>query len=471
MDSGNTTPTSPPPHSNYLSKVAELAKREGGQWPCREPVEQPKFLYKNHLHNTTYTNQPAMHLMAALDTRNPGVLLIQNITPEWIERLGTAFSIDPAFFVGDADIPSQERPWGAHFEHAWDRHHSSASETRDFYNLTGMLEFHDVGINHDVGENRETAEWAEWCMEQGRNYFPRRVYINPDTQSSEVITRISYARISDRLYAPPAGLLPYDLYEGIESFLMHRSHLWVFFSQEGALQVQPFLYLLSSSLWQTNLNRLHDEIKHVSFEEIRMPSMKTNEHLHDLRQLLASLREGVQETNTYMPTTLSDFYDHVPDIGYGGVGYLSPAREHLCILEDAAKLETLLMETFQLLMSSLSIRDSQTSIQQSRRGTVLTVLAFIYVPLSFITGIFGMNIEEVNGSPLKVWVCFVALGVVIGTTALGYAIYWTARHRSNCIHILMRFRRAVNITGWIRNAKRKAQAVRKRRRVASIEMV
>ena len=175
-------------------------------------------------------------------------------------------------------------------------------------------------------------------------------------------------------------------------------------------------------------------MKLISFEEIRMPSMQTNERLHDMRQLLASLKRGVQETNTYIPAGLAHYYDRVPEIANRHhAAHLSPVANFQQILEDVAKLETLLMETFQLLMSSLSIQDSQTSIRHSRRGTLLTVLACIYIPLSFVTGIFGMNIKEVNGSPLNIWVCFVTLGVVVVSNVLGFAIYWLAHTRNRQI--------------------------------------
>jgi Mg2+ and Co2+ transporter CorA len=76
-------------------------------------------------------------------------------------------------------------------------------------------------------------------------------------------------------------------------------------------------------------------------------------------------------------------------------------------------------------MSSVSVQDSRLSIEQSslsidqaRRGSQLTFLAFIYVPLSFVTGTFGMNIQQINGSGLNIWVCFVALVPVIFVTLL-----------------------------------------------------
>jgi Mg2+ and Co2+ transporter CorA len=34
----------------------------------------------------------------------------------------------------------------------------------------------------------------------------------------------------------------------------------------------------------------------------------------------------------------------------------------------------------------------------------ITQLAFLYVPLSFVTNILGMNVKNINGSPLPMWV-------------------------------------------------------------------
>ena len=58
---------------------------------------------------------------------------------------------------------------------------------------------------------------------------------------------------------------------------------------------------------------------------------------------------------------------------------------------------------------------------------MITALAFFYVPLSFVTGIFGMNVKEINGSPLSLWVCFAALGVVIAATSVGFLLYWVGK--------------------------------------------
>jgi Mg2+ and Co2+ transporter CorA len=48
--------------------------------------------------------------------------------------------------------------------------------------------------------------------------------------------------------------------------------------------------------------------------------------------------------------------------------------------------------TFQVLMSTMSIIESQKAIAQAETVSKLTYLAFFFIPPTFVTGIFGMNI-------------------------------------------------------------------------------
>jgi Mg2+ and Co2+ transporter CorA len=93
------------------------------------------------------------------------------------------------------------------------------------------------------------------------------------------------------------------------------------------------------------------------------------------------------------------------------------------VLQSTAALQRFLMDTFHLLLSSLSIQEAEASKKHAHRGNMLTQLAFTYVPLSFVTGIFGMNVKEINGSPLSIWTSVVALIVTSAFTATMFLIY------------------------------------------------
>ena len=154
----------------------------------------------------------------------------------------------------------------------------------------------------------------------------------------------------------------------LTSFLAHAWHLNILFGQAAALPAQPFVYLLSSSIWESNYRYLDCALHHVSYTEIRNPDRSTNDRLHDLRGDLADFGYRVNETCTNMPKELADYYDRFPIIkNRHQRKHLSPVDNHQTMIGRAARLDTLLTDTFQLLMSSLSVRDSQVSIEQARR--------------------------------------------------------------------------------------------------------
>jgi len=65
---------------------------------------------------------------------------------------------------------------------------------------------------------------------------------------------------------------------------------------------------------------------------------------------------------------------------------------------EATSLAKACNDTISLEMNLISILDSKKSIEQAERVQKLTFLAYVFVPMSFITGIFGMNVKEINGS-------------------------------------------------------------------------
>jgi hypothetical protein len=62
--------------------------------------------------------------------------------------------------------------------------------------------------------------------------------------------------------------------------------------------------------------------------------------------------------------------------------------------------------------------------RQSRRATLLTLLAAFYLPLTLTTGIFGMNIKEFGeGHEPSMYLCFEALFAVLAVTMVFYGLY------------------------------------------------
>jgi Mg2+ and Co2+ transporter CorA len=235
----------------------------------------------------------------------------------------------------------------------------------------------------------------------------------------------------------------YSVFENLKVFFEHGWHFRVLFMERtprGELHpdlfpAHPLVYLIVSCLWEENLRDLDKEIKRISFKEIRNPKLEINAKLHDRREDLARIKEGLTETAMYVPKQVKTYFATYSE---GTLDSRINQQNWDRLIEKAAKLDAFLMETFQLFMSSVSVQDSHLSIEQSRlsieqaqRGSQLTFLAFIYVPLSFITGIFGMNVQQINSSGLNIWVCFVVLVPVIVITLLLFLAVKCYGHRKD----------------------------------------
>jgi hypothetical protein len=82
-------------------------------------------------------------------------------------------------------------------------------------------------------------------------------------------------------------------------------------------------------------------------------------------------------------------------------------------------------EAIAILVSSTSLAESQKQITLATQVTKLTILATIFLPLSYCTSIFGMNFVELE--QLNIWT-WIAVTVSVGVAT--FAIYqWDERQR------------------------------------------
>ena len=226
-----------------------------------------------------------------------------------------------------------------------------------------------------------------------------------------------------------------SLCECLHAFFSHPWHFRVLFTPaaHGTIRLAPetVFHLLVTSTWGTNLRALERDIKRISFEDIRRPDIRTNDELHKHRRDISLLVSQVPTTLKWIPAAVNaELEDVEKDSPNKYIGF--PDLVLRDVVERAELLEKFLMDTFSLLMSSISIMEAESSKDQAHRGQVLTQLAFVYVPLSFVTGVFGMNVKEINGSPLSVWTAVVALSITVICTAALFGLYkcWRQRQKT-----------------------------------------
>jgi hypothetical protein len=187
-----------------------------------------------------------------------------------------------------------------------------------------------------------------------------------------------------------------------------------------ALDPRAFLYLLASLSWSERLDKLDKASKQLSFHEIRTTKSaqqfyKLNDDLHSYRKELDTLKEHVTSLSKNLPLYLENYLDDFLVVKQRHT--VSLPDQLKLILERAKDLDKFLIDSFQILTSSVSVYESEQSSRQNELSILITVLAFIYVPLTLVTGIFGMNIVQAP-SGFVWWSPLVALSVVVAFTAM-----------------------------------------------------
>jgi magnesium transporter len=164
------------------------------------------------------------------------------------------------------------------------------------------------------------------------------------------------------------------------------------------------------------MERLGERIEALEEELVDRPEPETLQAIYRLRRELLLLRRAAWperevlgalhrgETKLVRPETqvfLRDAYDHAVQV--------------LEILETYRELAGSMLDVY---LSSLSHRMNEVM-------KVLTIIATIFIPLTFVAGIYGMNFQYMPELTWR-WAYPVVLGAM---TAIGLALVWYFRRR------------------------------------------
>ena len=106
----------------------------------------------------------------------------------------------------------------------------------------------------------------------------------------------------------------------------------------------------------------------------------------------------------------------------------SPIKHFFCnALDQISSLNQRLDQAYSSLTSKVQISDSHRSIAEAETVTRLTELAFLFIPLSFATSIFGMQIVD-GSTPVSTYIT-VALVLTSAAYILGFFIHRTTHYR------------------------------------------
>ena len=177
--------------------------------------------------------------------------------------------------------------------------------------------------------------------------------------------------------------------------------------------------------WSSSVVYLSHRLSPRRSEALMRQSMETYLPLVDLRRPILGMLDAVSAAIQDAPE-LEEAYRRVYPIDPSRPtsGDSSPWSR---ALEDARTalqaLQRELNDEIHLVIGAVTVQDSDASKRQAERATLLTVVAAVYLPLTLVTSIFGMNIREIDGDLLTYRACLKALGVVLGCTVVFALVY------------------------------------------------
>jgi len=159
----------------------------------------------------------------------------------------------------------------------------------------------------------------------------------------------------------------------------------------GQLRHRPADYLLYALLdavvdsYFPLLEEAGEEIECLQEKVLVETGRKTLARIHDMRRDLLDLRRGVWPLRDALGTMLRD----------EGTGFSPQTRVYLRDCHDHAMRALDMTETYRELAASLmDIYLSCASNRMNEVMKVLTIISTIFIPLTFIAGVYGMNFEH-----------------------------------------------------------------------------
>jgi len=144
-------------------------------------------------------------------------------------------------------------------------------------------------------------------------------------------------------------------------------------------------------------------------------------HALTLKRHYDSFRSTIRSINA---TCISDSGESNwrPDVDL----YLNDIRDITQQIEIA---QDNLTRHYSICTSFASLQDSHKSVEYADSVGRITTLAFFFIPLSFITSLFGMNLSEFGTGEVRFWVVIAtAAGLVLFILSAWFVSGWVSRY-------------------------------------------
>jgi Mg2+ and Co2+ transporter CorA len=215
---------------------------------------------------------------------------------------------------------------------------------------------------------------------------------------------------------------------------------------------QILVWLLRESAWQLAVSTLESKWQHVRPRVTKLAGDKFFKLLTGLRRQFADAQDLIVEPREACFQTLKetrhwvvngrvlnadDFWSgrsSAPDtviLRHAQSMDIRNLPDSFEKMEERVSAMTrAINQELQVVIGSVQVEDAKTMKRQTEQMVALALLASIYVPMTLVTGIFGMNISGINADeafPTR-WTAVKAWGIVFGAT-IGCILLYTMLRR------------------------------------------
>jgi len=161
---------------------------------------------------------------------------------------------------------------------------------------------------------------------------------------------------------------------------------------------------------------LENDVEQVESTVFRGTTAAT-ERIYKLRQEATDFYRAVHPLLSPLDAVEQGAYPQVPA---QLMPFFRDVNDHLKMIdEDVIGLRDTLTSVLQANIAVIALEQNNISVAQNETAKLLTVIATIFLPLSFVTGFFGMNFEWMT-SHITAWWQFVLFG--FGSLAVSCAV-------------------------------------------------
>ena len=167
---------------------------------------------------------------------------------------------------------------------------------------------------------------------------------------------------------------------------------------EGLICSKDIYYLTFSHLYQAVdsyyefISQLDDSLEEIEGEIISSPTSDVLKKLQKLKHTAALMRKSIWPLREMIHSIYLDdsrFSDDTKN-------YLNLNSQILWIFDNTESVRERISNMLEIYFSSVSNRMNKTSNQINKRMFDLAIIATIFIPLTFITGLYGMNFQNME---------------------------------------------------------------------------